>query len=166
MNSSETTKCAICFDVMKKPKMLEKCKYSFCTQCIDNAFKHQKKCPRCSDVYGVLTGHQIPGAMTTRISSSHLPGYPKCGTINITYGIHSGTQGPNHPNPGQPYYGRTRYAYLPDNQEGRKVSKLLRKAFDQRLTFTIGRSSTTGADNNVIWNDIHHKTNIHGGPTG
>jgi deltex-like protein len=68
-------------------------------------------------------------------------------------------------NPGHRYSGTTRYGYLPNNREGQKVSKLLKKAFDQKLTFTIGRSSTTGANNVITWNDIHHKTNVLGGPT-
>ena len=44
--------------------------------------------------------------------------------------------------------------------------QLLEKAFQARLIFTVGRSVTTGADNTVVWNDIHHKTNPHrpGGP--
>lgn len=38
--------------------------------------------------------------------------------------FHRGHQGPEHPNPGQPYYliGFPRVAYLPDNQKGRHVS--------------------------------------------
>ena len=44
--------------------------------------------------------------------------------------------------------------------------QLLKKAFEARLTFTVGRSVTTGMDNTVVWNDIHHKTNSRhpGGP--
>lgn len=71
-----------------------------------------------------------------------------------------------HPNPGQHHYGTHRYAYLPDNKEGNHVLKLLQKAFDQRLIFTVGTSTTSGAKNAVTWNDIHHKTNTHGGPEG
>lgn len=41
---------------------------------------------------------------------------------------------------------------------------LFRKAFDQRLTFTIGTSMTTGRPNVITWNDIHHKTSCTGGP--
>lgn len=69
-----------------------------------------------------------------------------------------------HPNPGYPYHGTSRIAYLPDNEEGRELLLLLRKAFEARITFTVGRSVTTGRDNVVTWNDIHHKTNISGGP--
>jgi len=29
----------------------------------------------------------------------------------------------------------------------------------------VGRSITTGNDNTVVWNDIHHKTSMTGGPT-
>jgi len=68
----------------------------------------------------------------------------------------------DHPNPGQPYNGTHRTAYLPNNAEGREVLGLLRRAFDAGLIFTIGRSVTTGADNVVVWNDIHHKTNDRG----
>ena len=71
-----------------------------------------------------------------------------------------------HPNPGVRYFGARRTGYFPDNSEGRKVARLLRKAFDNRLILTVGRSVTSGADNIVIWNDIHHKPNTHGGPQG
>ena len=100
--------------------------------------------------------------MSVRIYSSSLPGYESCGTILITYKFDSGIQGLNHPNPGQRYQGLTQYGYLPDNSEGQKVLKLLKKAFDQKLTFTIGRS-TAGRDDCVIWSDIHHKTSTTGG---
>jgi len=39
-----------------------------------------------------------------------------------------------------------------------QVLKLLRVAWERRLTFTIGSSVTTGASNTVVWNEIHHKT--------
>ncbi|KAB5528605.1 hypothetical protein PHYPO_G00142160 [Pangasianodon hypophthalmus] len=94
-----------------------------------------------------------------------LPGYENYGTIIIHYIIPDGLQGDEHPNPGQPYRGTERLAYLPDCPEGKKVLKLLKQAFEQRLTFTVGRSSTTGRSNVVTWNDIHHKTSRTGGPT-
>ena len=70
-----------------------------------------------------------------------------------------------HPSPGERYEGAARTAFLPDSQEGRKVLELLKRAFDQRLVFTVGRSSTSGRNNMVTWNDIHHKTSTNGGPT-
>ncbi|XP_043978911.1 probable E3 ubiquitin-protein ligase DTX3 isoform X2 [Gambusia affinis] len=69
-----------------------------------------------------------------------------------------------HPNPGLLYKGTTRTAYLPDNKEGQEVLKLLKKAFDQKMIFTVGTSRTSGLDNQVIWNDISHKTSKTGGP--
>ena len=39
-----------------------------------------------------------------------------------------------------------------------QVLKLLRKAWDRKLTFTIGTSVTSGASDTVVWNEIHHKT--------
>ncbi|XP_070575651.1 uncharacterized protein [Ptychodera flava] len=70
-----------------------------------------------------------------------------------------------HPNPGKPYTGTMRRAYLPNNPEGRDVLDLLEKAFNKRLLFTIGTSHTTGQTDCVVWNDVHHKTSRTGGPT-
>ena len=39
-----------------------------------------------------------------------------------------------------------------------QVLKMLKVAWDRRLTFTIGTSVTTGAADTVVWNEIHHKT--------
>ena len=33
-----------------------------------------------------------------------------------------------------------------------------------KVTFTVGTSLTTGMDNVITWNDIHHKTLMNGGP--
>ncbi len=62
------------------------------------------------------------------------------------------------------YHGASRNAYLPDNNEGNEVLRLLQRAFHQKLIFTVGTSTTSGVDNVVTWNDVHHKTNTHGGP--
>ena len=94
-----------------------------------------------------------------------LPGYEQYGTIQIHYNIPSGRQGKEHPNPGHHFTGTSCTAHLPDSPEGRKVLQLLRKAFDARLIFAVKTSYTSGATDTVVWNDIHHKTNVHGGPT-
>ena len=109
--------------------------------------------------------------MTIKYLPTHLAGYPtdqyapnEPPTIQITYTIPSGIQGPLNPQPGQPYTGTVRAAYLPNNPEGKYVLQLLRRAFDDQHVFTIGISTTTGRDNVVTWNDIHHKTSMNGGP--
>ena len=165
-NSSSSDTCSICLCEFTDKKTLFKCGHSFCAACIDRAFKVKKECPVCSTDYGPLIGNQPDGKMFVSHSSQKIPGYESCGgSIVIMYKFEGGVQGENHQNPGHRYSGTTRYGYLLDNREGQKVLKLLRKAFDQKLTFTIGRSSTTGANNVITWNDIHHKTSITGGPT-
>ena len=99
--------------------------------------------------------------MDDRYESSRFPG---SSMIVISYRFSNGIQGSDHPHPGKPYMGTNQTAYLPGNQEGRKVLELLKKAFQQKLTFTIGRSITTGKDNCVIWNGIRHKTSTPRGP--
>ncbi|XP_031552643.1 uncharacterized protein LOC116289852 [Actinia tenebrosa] len=159
--------CPICLDGFHDPTVLQKCKHKFCKKCIDLAFQHRKACPTCGMAYGVHTGNMPQGTMHHSLEPYlRLPGYERYGTIRIDYHFPSGKQGPEHPNPGQYYSGTSRTAYLPDCPEGRKVLDLLKKAFNARLTFTIGRSVTTGASNVVTWNDIHHKTNPYGGAAG
>lgn len=160
--------CPICLETLKASEStaLPKCKHRFCKDCLERAFQVKPTCPICGEIYGNLTGTQPKGgSMTVSSDRSSLPGYEKYGTIIISYHIPSGRQGDEHPNPGMPYQSVTRIAYLPDSKEGNKVLKLLQRAFGQRLTFTIGRSSTTGQNNVVTWNDIHHKTSRYGGPT-
>uniref|UniRef100_A0A8C9FB40 E3 ubiquitin-protein ligase n=1 Tax=Pavo cristatus TaxID=9049 RepID=A0A8C9FB40_PAVCR len=156
--------CPICMDKINDKEILTKCKHAFCKSCIKTALKYKKTCPVCNTVYGLVQGDQPEGRMHFKRSSAPLPGYPGCGTIEIEYVMESGIQTQNHPNPGKPYYGITRKAYLPDNKEGQEVLWLLRRAFDQKLIFTVGNSRTTGAEDVITWNDIHHKTSIYGGP--
>jgi len=65
-----------------------------------------------------------------------------------------------HPAPGKPYSGISRQAYLPYNEEGKMICRMLKLAFKRKLVFTIGQSRTTGRDGVITWNDIHHKTDI------
>ncbi|XP_044052149.1 E3 ubiquitin-protein ligase DTX3L isoform X2 [Siniperca chuatsi] len=159
--------CPICMEpIVTTEKETLRCKHSFCRNCLKTAFDYKPVCPTCGEVYGILTGTQPDGGrMNATKTSSSLPGYEKYGTIMIHYYIPSGIQKEEHPNPGQPYEGVSRTAYLPDSSEGRGILKLLMRAFDQRLIFTVGQSTTSGRNNTVTWNDIHHKTSTHGGPT-
>lgn len=43
---------------------------------------------------------------------------------------------------------------------------LLATAWDRRLMFTVGQSTTTGEEDTVTWNEIHQKTQMHGGAHG
>lgn len=158
--------CPICLGEIQNIKTLEKCQHSFCEDCITRALQVKKACPMCGRFYGQLVGNQPENGrmLVSKDSSLLLPGYEKYGTIIIQYVFPPGIQGSEHPNPGVRYPGTTRVAYLPDCPEGNKVLTLFKKAFDQRLTFTIGTSMTTGRPNVITWNDIHHKTNCTGGP--
>jgi deltex-like protein len=114
------------------------------------------QCPTCKQIYGVKQGDCPPGTMTYRLINRSLSGYEDCHTIEITYDIRSGTQD------GVAYvvHGFPRNGYLPHNDKGLQVLTLLAKAWERRLTFTVGTSVTTGMSNVVVWNEIHHKTSM------
>ncbi|NXE09533.1 DTX3L ligase, partial [Lophotis ruficrista] len=156
--------CPICMDRIKNKEILRKCNHEFCKSCIDEAMTYKQACPVCNTLYGLVEGNQPEGTMSNRTISLCLPGYPKCGTIEITYSMQGGIQTSNHPNPGKPYSATYRTAYLPNNKEGQEILQLLKRAFKQKLIFTVGHSRTTGAHNVITWNDIHHKTSMTGGP--
>ncbi|NXU60280.1 DTX3L ligase, partial [Horornis vulcanius] len=162
---NEEDECPICRDRIKNKETLEKCKHAFCKICIDRAMTYKQACPVCNTVCGVLTGNQPDGTMSAKTMSFSLPGYSYCDTIQIDYVMNGGIQTSSHPNPGQHYGPVHRTAYLPDNEEGREILKLLERAFAQKLIFTVGQSRTTGQQNVITWNDIHHKTAVRGGPT-
>jgi len=168
--------CAICLSELEDDNMtslpenvlqLKICKHKFHESCLEALYKsshnqqHCLRCPICKQIHGVLKGDQPPGRMTHRMDRHQdCEGYRGDGMIIITYNINHGIQGPEHPNPGHPYYTGSfpRTAYLPANKKGTKCLKLLEVAFERRLIFTVGTSATTGHDNCVTWTNIHHKT--------
>ena len=122
-------------------------------------------------IFLLCQGPQPQGEMKIKYIQTVLPGIPlqqypsnEGPTIEISYLIPSGIQGAQNPQPGQAFTGTNRTAYLPNTPEGKYVLQLLQRAFNDQHIFTIGKSTTTGQDNVVIWNDIHHKTAISGGP--
>ncbi|KAK2537543.1 Dtx2 [Columba guinea] len=182
--SSADEDCIICMEKLSSPSgygdacecstikpeavgRLRSCQHHFHMLCVLAMYSNGNKdgslqCPSCKTIYGEKTGTQPKGKMEVSTFPQSLPGHKDCGTIEIVYHISRGIQGPEHPNPGMPYTARgfPRRCYLPDNEKGRKVLELLRVAWKRRLIFTVGTSSTTGESNTVVWNEIHHKTEM------
>lgn len=130
----------------------------FHIECLNNLIgdKNNFKCPNCSIIYGILIGEQPFGYMKAYISDDyHCNGYEDDETIIIDYSFPSG----------KGYSGTYRTAYLPNNKEGKEILGLLKVCFDRKLTFVVGTSVTTGVKNTTVWNGVHHKTNLYGGPT-
>ncbi|OXU25506.1 hypothetical protein TSAR_000316 [Trichomalopsis sarcophagae] len=168
VESDGTDSCPVCLGTPEPLTVeLTRCRHRLHLACLNAMLSSQRhpmyiQCPVCRMIYGEKRGNQPPGSMNwTRLPRS-LPGFPNTKTIQITYDIPSGIQGLEHPHPGQTYYavGFPRVCYLPDNNLGRRVLRLLQIAFERRLIFTIGRSVTTGREDVVTWNGIHHKTEL------
>ena len=142
--------------------ILSKCSnHFFHKECVERLMGAQSgfKCPLCDMIYGVLTGDMPNGKMLDKVRSFSCAGYSDYSTIEIVYTFPDGERN------GVKYKGTSRKTYLPNNEEGKEVLSLLKIAFERKLTFTIGKSLTTGIDNSIIWNGIHHKTSLIGGPT-
>ena len=168
--------CKICLDSLASKSgknnasaiSIKLCGHKFHLGCIRQAMRHQTspKCPECRTVVlpealipGRLQGNMPSGTMTIqRYPYYSCQGYEGDGSITITYRINSGTQKPYHPHPGRRHGSAYRTAYLPDNQEGRDLLCRLQFAFLHGLTFTVGKSLTSGVDDAVTWASIHHKT--------
>ena len=160
-----TDKRSICREDYKK-KFTTTCNHSYCSNCIEEALQYSPYCPLCNTPLRKITGNQPDGTIACQLlKNTELPGYENYSTIRITYQIPDGIQQKGHPNPGKPFSGTTRHAYLPDSTEGREVLQKLKKAFEAKLIFTVGTSATNGETDTVVWNDIHHKTRMHGGPS-
>ncbi|XP_033727280.1 protein deltex-like [Pecten maximus] len=159
--------CSICRDEkgpMEQTK-LEKCGHIFCKDCIGRHLQVHGTCAVCKFRYSNPEGNQPDGIMSYYTTPEiNVAGYETVGTIVVEYDIPDGIQTDRHPNPGTSYKGLHRSAFLPDNPDGNRILAMLLKAFAKKLIFTVGTSITTGRDNVTTWNDIHHKTNIKGGP--
>ncbi|KAM8731670.1 E3 ubiquitin-protein ligase DTX3L1 [Acanthopagrus schlegelii] len=112
-------------------------------------------------MYSTHTGCQPQGQVTSVILHRDLPGFPDDNTLQLSYIFPDGIQTEKHPHPGQPYAGLRLCAYLPDNREGRKVCKLLDKAFEKQLLFTV--ATNDNGEDVVTTASIPLKTQPDGG---
>lgn len=168
-SNHEDEKCSICiceFSASDSHNIikLDKCSgHYFHKDCIELCHKQAHlRCPICGIIYGIMTGDMPRGSMSLiKYPSSAVAweAYPNTDILEIHYIFKSGKKDDIL------YPGTTRVAYLPNNDEGIEVLRLLIIAFERRLTFTIGTSVTTGRANQVVWNGIHHKTALEGGPS-
>mmetsp|Transcript_16030 Transcript_16030/g.18744 ORF Transcript_16030/g.18744 Transcript_16030/m.18744 type:complete len:309 (+) Transcript_16030:89-1015(+) len=150
-------------EVVQLPCRTQNLKCNFFKVNIVEALKSKPECPLCHTYYPI-PGKQPTGSMSIKINRGFdCSGYRGKGTVTIRFSFRSGIQGPNHPNPGVHYSGTTRIAYIPLVAEGKRAIKLLEKGFQRGELFTVGRSLTTGADNQVVWGSVHMKTRPQGG---
>ena len=154
--------CPICFDPLDSTKevvAVNTCKHMFHKECLSSAFQlcNKKQCPVCRATLGEPKGSCPKGTMEVhRRTDKPCTGFESLNTLCISYTIEPGVEA------GKTFSGTTRNAYVPDNDEGRRLVKRLRYAFRRGLTFCLGNSLTTGRDG-VCWASIHHKTSTSGG---
>uniref|UniRef100_A0A8C5K1W5 E3 ubiquitin-protein ligase n=1 Tax=Jaculus jaculus TaxID=51337 RepID=A0A8C5K1W5_JACJA len=147
---------------------LTKCSHAFHLLCLLAMYCNGNKdgslqCPSCKTIYGEKTGTQPRGKMEVFQFHVSLPGHEDCGTILIVYNIPHGIQvRADQPETATPPCSPRQPCLLPLGQ----VLELLKVAWKRRLIFTVGTSSTTGETDTVVWNEIHHKTEMDRNLTG
>ena len=168
VNESKSGSCLICAgnlnDRMSTKATCARCTNSFHFRCFNDF--HDDKCPGCSNVINKINGPCPSGYMSVaRERGVSCAGYNECGTLVVKYELLPGNQGPHHPNPGAGYQGDTVVAYLPDNDQGRRVLRLLKRAWELKMTFGVGKCPVSGLSDVAVWK-VSHKTSRFGGHHG
>ncbi|KAJ8376948.1 hypothetical protein SKAU_G00075280 [Synaphobranchus kaupii] len=141
--AAEGKTCPLCMKPLQKKQRLI-CTHAFCEACLKGAVEILGlQCPVCLKALRVV-GDQPEGQMTVNYLRTRLG---DC--VSIMYNILNGLQTVAHPNPGKPFTGIQTTALLPNSPEGQEVLKLLQKAFEQKLVFTV-------AADRVVFADIPH----------
>ncbi|XP_064189807.1 E3 ubiquitin-protein ligase DTX3L-like [Anguilla rostrata] len=149
--AAEVETCPLCMKPLQNKQRLI-CTHAFCAACLERSTERLGlQCPVCLKALGLL-GDQPEGQMTW-ISGFNIF---RNKYFRIIYDIPSGTQTGAHPNPGKPFTGIRTAALLPNTPDGEEVLYLLRRAFDQKLVFTV--AATGGAADRVVFRDIPHAT--------
>ncbi|KAI7792697.1 E3 ubiquitin-protein ligase DTX3L1 [Triplophysa rosa] len=85
----------------------------------------------------IMQGNQPEGQMTWTLERRSLPGHSDCDTIQIAFHFEAGIQSDRHPHPGHRYKGLDSVAYLPNNNTGVKILRLLEVAFQHKMMFAV-----------------------------
>nr|XP_054505504.1 uncharacterized protein LOC129130890 isoform X1 [Agelaius phoeniceus] len=132
------------------------CGRALCSTC----FAADSMQPACCDSSSDIPSCNILRTLKISSLSQSLPGFYPHPTLQLTYNIPDGVQGAGDPRPGHPYKGGNFCAFLPENTEGVKIAKLLKRAFECELTFQI---KSCNGEERVTWGPIPHKTSWDGG---
>lgn len=167
MKQDETMRCAICLCDFEEQDTsilrMGRCNdHFFHKECLESCQGDSEhiKCPICGQIYGVMIGDMTKGTLSIYyFHPGVIPcdGYEDVGTYQIYYRFPDGIKGDTN------FTGTKRVAFFPDTREATEVMRLFLMCFERRLSFTVGTSVTTGRENCVIWNGVHHKTCPSGG---
>ncbi|KAJ8376917.1 hypothetical protein SKAU_G00074970 [Synaphobranchus kaupii] len=142
--AADVETCPLCMEPLQMKQRLI-CTHTVCEACLKGSVERLGlQCPVCQKALRVV-GDQPEGEMTL--------GYG-WNALAISYNIPCGIQMEAHPNPGKPFTGIQTKAWIPDSPEGQEVLKLLQRAFEQKLVFTV--VATDGAADRVVFTDIPH----------
>ncbi|KAJ8376952.1 hypothetical protein SKAU_G00075320 [Synaphobranchus kaupii] len=153
--------CPLCMEPFQKKQRLI-CTHAFCAACLEKSVARVGlQCPVCLKALSVV-GDQPEGEMVLK----NLKDCFGTDIVCIMYNIPSGIQTEAHPNPGKPFTGIQTEAWIPNRYysydktyQGKEVLKLLQRAFEQKLIFTV--YATDGAADRVVFTDIPHARNFY-----
>lgn len=136
-------------------------------RCLRQCLSEAPRCALCRKQLVVITGYQPhteESSMRYAADRQRLAGHDDCGTLVIHFHIGAGTQGLEHPIPGEPFPAFDYVTYLPDNSEGHEVLRMLELAWKRGLLFRIGFNPATKRKDVIVPNGIELKTKRTGNP--
>ena len=107
-------------------------------------------CVLCRTVHGTRTGDAPAASSRLDFLPGALPDSGGVGYFQLSHSVPDGKQTTQHPKPGERFFGKQIYAYIPGTNEGTLVMWRLLEALRRRLLLTIGQSASTGRDD-VSW---------------
>ena len=166
--------CSICLEGFSKTCERDQlsirprtCEYHlFHLGCIQSWLKTNASCPLCRTQLIIVTGFQPQGLdhkLSVATDTTPLPGHDECRTIKVWFHFEPSLQATDAPLPGEAHDGFDMITYLPDNNEGQEVLRLLRLAWKRRLLFRIGFNPVTKRMNRIVSNGLDLKYAREGG---
>lgn len=152
--------CTICKESLQGSKMgipvgLVGCGHAFHWRCLKASSGCPPECNTCRKplLSAVMKGKMPSGTMTVSSKSHSFQDGDEEDILEILYSFKPGVQRPYHNNPGKLFDGTEFSAFLPGNDEGKRLLSRLKRAFAQGLTFDV-------VDDTISWAEIPHCSSL------
>ena len=167
--------CNICFDGFETTDQfkedlhsiqIKECAHKFHLSCIQRWLAEKSTCPVCRKTLFTIRGYQPkhPNSFfRVEEDATPLAGFAECSSLVLSFHIEAGYQSTDMPLPGETFNGLKLTSFLPNNQEGQEMVRLLNIAWERGLLFRVGFNPQTNRMDQVVPNGFEFKLRRDGG---